>query len=176
MKRLLALAAAVPVAAILLIPASGNAQNALDSIVRAEPVQVTNTTLPRRDRFRPYTFTTTGRVIPPTRYCNPGENPGTGTANCVPILCPPGVTDIRYCLRPGRSVICTGTVTVRVQKRGTTISSRNVLVNPDCTYRSRVTFRTRLRSRTGFLSFRARFGGNAVLLPRNSSTRTARAG
>ena len=174
MKRLLALGVALPLAAVLLIPASGSAQSTLASIIRAEPQQVTIAVTPRRDRTRPYTFTTTGRVIPPGRYCSPTENPLAG--RCIPILCPPGATDVRYCLLPGRSVICTGTVTVRIQKRTTTISSRNVSLNPDCTYRSRVTFTTRLPSRRGNLSVRARFGGNAVLLPRNSATRVVRAG
>ncbi len=63
----------------------------------------------------------------------------------MPVICPPGATDIRYCVLPGRAVICSGQVNVRYQKRGTTISSRNVTVRSDCTYRSRVTFHTRLR-------------------------------
>lgn len=174
MKRLLALGVALPLAAILLIPASGSAQSTLASIIRANPRQVTLTVTPRRDRTRPYTFTSTGRVVPPSRYCNPTENPFTG--NCIPILCPPGVTDIRYCLLPGRGVICSGTVTVRYQKRTTTISARNVPLRPDCTYRSRVTFHTRLITRVGNFRVRARFGGNAVLLPRTSPTRIVRAG
>jgi hypothetical protein len=92
------------------------------------------------------------------------------------------VTDARYCLFPGRRAICSGVVAVRVQKRfagarfGTTISSRNVSVRPDCTYRSAVTFHTLLRTRRGNLSFRARFQGNVVLEPRNSRTVTVRAG
>jgi hypothetical protein len=39
-----------------------------------------------------------------------------------------------------------------------------------------VTFHTRLRTRIGTLSFRARFQGNPVLTPRNSATRLVRAG
>ena len=174
MKRLLALGVALPVAAILLLPAPGSAQSTLAQIIRANPKQVTLSVTPRRDRFRPYTFTSTGRVIPPARYCSPSQNPFV--VGCVPILCPPGVSDIRYCLLPGRSVICTGTVTVRYQKRTTTISSRVVSVRPDCTYRSRVTFTTRLITRVGNFRVQARFGGNAVLLPRRSRTRIVRAG
>jgi hypothetical protein len=175
-KRMLILAGLLSLAAVLLTASSGSAQSTIVVINRATPLQVTNTTTPRRDRLRPFTFTTTGRVIPPTQYCGAGAVPVPGATNCVPILCPPGVTDIRYCLLPGRGVICSGVVTVRVQKRGTTISSRNVGVRPDCTYRSRVTFRTLLRTRVGNLSFRARFQGNPVLLPRNSATKIARAG
>lgn len=175
MKRSLVLTLVLSLAATLLYASSGSAQTEIN-IVRGTPLQVTNTTTPRRDRLLPYTFTTRGRVVTPTRYCSPGVDPGPGAANCVPILCAAGVTDARYCLVPGRSLICAGVVTVRVQKRGTTISSRNVSVRPDCTYLSRVTFRTRLRTRIGNLSFRARFQGNVVLAPRNSATRIARAG
>ena len=176
MKRLLALSFAIPVAAILLIPSSASSQGTLEVIARATPLQVTLTVTPRRDRTLPYTFTSRGRIVPPSRYCAPGVVPGTGAANCIPILCPPGTTDIRYCLIPGRRIICSGFVTLRVQKRQVTISSRIVSVRPDCTYQSRVTFRTRLRTRIGTLSFRARFGGNPVLNPRNSITRLGRAG
>jgi hypothetical protein len=174
-KRPLVLTLVMSLAATLLFVASGSAQTTIN-IVRASPLQVTNTTTPRRDRFLPYTFTTRGRMIPPGRYCSPGVNPGPGAANCIPIFCPPGVTDLTYCFLPGRGLICTGVVTVRVQHRGTTISSRNVGLRRDCTYISRVTFRTRLRTRIGTLSFRARFQGNVVLAPRNSATRLARAG
>lgn len=174
MKRLLALGAALPVAAVLLVPASAGAQAVLPQIVRANPLQVTLSVTPRRDRTRPYRFTSTGRVRPPTRLCVPGENPFTG--RCVPILCPVGVTDPRYCLIPGPRVVCTGTVTVRYQKRTTTISSRVVALRGDCTYRSRVTFSTRLVTRVGTFRVQARFGGNALLLPRRSATRLVRAG
>jgi len=67
-------------------------------------------------------------------------------------------------------------VTVRFQKLTTTVSSRNVRVRPDCTYQSRVTFRSRLPTRRGVLKVRARFQGNPVLQPKNSSTKKARAG
>jgi len=173
-KRLLVLAVALPVAAVLLIPASGSAQSVLTSIIRANPTQVTLTVTPRRDRTRPYTFTSTGRIVPPSRRCNPGENSLTGL--CLPLLCPPGVTDARYCLRPGVGIICNGSVTVRYQKRTTTISARIVALRPDCTYRSRVTFSTRLITRVGTFRVRARFGGNAVLLPKVSVTRFVRGG
>jgi hypothetical protein len=175
-KRSLILTLALSLAAALLSLPSAGAQNNAPAIVRGTTVQVTASTTPRRDRFRPYTFTTTGRVVPPGRYCTPGQNPGPGAANCVPVICPRGVTDGRYCTFPARNVICSGTVTVRFQKRGTTISSRNVFVRPDCTYRSRVTFHTLLRTRIGNLSVRARFQGNVVLTPRNSSTKIVRAG
>jgi len=144
------------------------------TLERAQPVQVTRTTTPRRDRFRPYTFTTTGRIVPPANYCAPGQSPAG--ASCVPIVCPPGATNVAYCTVPGLGVICSGSVTVRVQKRGITISGRVVGVRPDCTYRSRVTFRSRLPTRIGRLSFRARFQGNVVLEPKSSSTGTVLAG
>lgn len=175
MKRSLALMLVLSLAATLLYVFSASAQTGA-TVVRGTPLQVTNTTTPRRDRTLPYTFTTTGRVIPPPRYCTPGQTPGRRAANCIPVLCPAGVTDPRYCVFPGRGVICSGSVTVRVQKRGTTISSPTVALRPDCTFISTVTFRTRLRTRTGILSFQARFAGNSVMLPKNSATKSARAG
>jgi len=175
-KRLLVLVAALPVAAVFFIPASASSQGTLVSIQRAAPLQVTARTTPRRDRFKPYTFTTTGRVVPPTRLCDPNAAPGSGSPNCIPLLCPPGVTDVSYCLQPGRPLICSGVVTVRYQKRTTTVSARNVVLRPDCTYRSRVTFTTNLPTRRGVLNVRARFQGNVVLLPRNSRTHQVRAG
>ena len=174
MKRLLVMMVALPLAATLLIPASSAAQSTLPSITRSDLRQVTLSVTPRRDRFRPYTFTSTGRIIPPSRFCNPGENPATG--RCVPILCPAGVLDIRYCLIPGPRVICSGNITVRYQKRTTTISARIVAVRPDCTFRSRVTFTTRLITRIGTFRVRARFGGSVLFNPRNSATRLVRAG
>jgi hypothetical protein len=173
-NRSLVLTGALSLLAVLLCATPGVAQS--PTIVRGTPVRVTSNTTPKRDHYRPYTFTTTGRIVPPVRYCAPNTNPTPGAGNCLPVVCPPGATDIRYCLLPGRAVICAGVVTVRYQKRGTTISSRNVGVRPDCTYRSRVSFRTRLRTRVGNLSVRSRFQGNAVLMPRNSSRKTVRAG
>lgn len=176
MKRSLVLALGLSPAAALLAAPSAGAQTTSPNALRALPTQVTATTTPRRDRFRPYTFTTRGRLIPPPRYCTPGQTPGSGVSNCVPAMCPPGVIDPRYCLFPAANVICSGRVTVRFQKRTTTISSRNVGVRPDCTYRSRVSFRLLIATRRGSLRVRARFQGNAVLLPRSSSTKIVRAG
>jgi hypothetical protein len=174
LKRLL-ITVTLSLATFLLFSSPGGAQS---SFVRAVPLKVTATTTPKRERFAPYTFTTRGRVVPPTGYCAPGASPRPGEKNCIPILCPPGATDPRYCLLPGPDVICSGVVTVRFQKRGTTttISSRNVFLRHDCTYRSRVTFRTRLRTRVGILNVRARFQGNAVLAPKTSATHTVRIG
>jgi len=172
-KRSLVLMLALSVTAVLFSLPSAGAQTAS---VRATPLQVTASTTPARDRFRPYTFTTRGRVVPPGRYCLPGVNPGPGMANCVPIFCPPGTTNQAYCTFPPANVICKGVVNVRFQKRTTTISSRNVFVRPDCIYSSRVTFRLLIRTRRGALRVRTRFQGNTVLAPRNSSTKTVRAG
>jgi len=73
-------------------------------------------------------------------------------------------------------VICSGKVAVRYQKNGVTISNRLATLRPDCSYRKTTTFRTRLRLRRGRFTVRARFAGNAVLLPRTSPTRRVRAG
>lgn len=174
MNRLLILTVAVLLAALALPASPAGAQ--APSIVRGAVLQVTRKTTPSRDRSRPYTFTTRGRIVPPSTYCAPGAPPALPGRNCIPILCPPGATNIAYCFVPGRSVICSGKVNVRYQKKGTTISSRTVSVRPDCTYRSRVAFHTRLITRIGLLRVRARFEGNVILLPRTSTTGSVRAG
>jgi len=172
-KRSLVLTAVLSLAAVPLFGSSASAQT--PSIARAT-VGITIKVSPTRDRTRPYTFTTTGRIIPPTRFCAPGVDPTPGAGNCIPVRCPVGTTDPVYCEFPPRAVICSGVVNVRFQSRGTTISSRNVNVRSNCTYRSRVTFRTRLALRRGRFTVRARFQGNAVLRPRTSRTRIVRAG
>lgn len=172
LKRLLA-TTALSLATVLLLPSASGAQSVF---VRGFTARVTATTTPTRERHLPYTFRTSGRIVPPSRYCAPGVPPTPGAGNCTPILCPPGATDPQYCFIPGAALICSGIVAVRFQKGSTTISSRNVLLRTDCTYRSSVTFRTRLRTRIGTLRVRARFQGNAVLGPATSTTRTVRVG
>lgn len=137
--------------------------------------QVTSSTTPKRDRFRPYTFTTTGKVVPPSHYCAPGTGT-TSSGDCIPLFCPPGVTDDSYCIKVSKSVICSGKVTVRFRKGTTTISSRQVNLSKSCTYRSRVSFRRSSPAHLGVLSVRARFEGNVVLRARNSATHKVRAG
>ena len=174
MKRILFLAS-LSLAALF---AAGSLANGQDSSPGATPraatKQVTASTTPRRDRTRPYTFTTRGRVVPPSKFCAPGAAVEGG--NCVALICPSGTTNPAYCQTPPKSAICSGKVNVRFQKRTTTVSSRNVSLRSNCTYRSRVSFRTRAASRRGALSVRARFQGNALLLPKNSSRHTVRAG
>jgi hypothetical protein len=175
-KTSISLTVALSLTAVLLFYSQGSAQSEAPTTVRGTPLQIAATTTPKRDRFRPYTFTTRGRIVPPPRHCAPGANPTPGAGYCLPILCPPGTTDIDYCRLPGRSVICTGTVTVRLEKINTTISSHNVAVRPDCTYRSTTTFRQLAPTRRGNLRVRALFRGNPVLQPKNSSTHIVRAG
>jgi len=174
-KRLLVLTLGLSLTAVLFsLPSAGPQPS--PTIVRALPIKLTATTTPKRDRTKPYTFTTTGRLIPPPRFCAPGTTPGADAANCVPVICPRGTTDPSYCLFPAPEVICSGKVTIRFKKRSTTVSTRRVSLKPDCTYRSTVTFRLRLSTRRGKLKARARFEGNVVLLPRASRTNTVRAG
>jgi hypothetical protein len=183
LKRLIMLAV-LSLAAVPLFALTANGQ----APVTASDVQiatsrgftelVTAKTTPKRDRTRPYTFTTVGKIVPPPRFCAPGTGPTApaGGGNCIPLICPAGSTNPAYCAQPPRSVICSGIVTVRFQRHSTTVSSRNVNLLPDCTYRSRVSFTTNLRSRRGVLRVRARFQGNVVLTPQVSATRTVRAG
>jgi hypothetical protein len=172
LKPSIVLTAALSLVAVLLVSASG-AQSQTDN--RAYVTKVTAKTTPARDRTSPYTFRTVGRVAAPSKPCPPGTHPTKGK-NCVPITCPPGNPDPLYCQQLAKRAVCTGKVNVRIQKRTTTISSRNVKVRSDCTYRSTVRMRTLLPTRRGLLRVRARFQGNAVLRPKASATRSVRAG
>ncbi|HEV7806844.1 MAG TPA: hypothetical protein VGO80_13555 [Solirubrobacteraceae bacterium] len=173
MSSSLVLTALLSLGAAVLLSAPAGAQSQTDT--RAFVEKVTNNTTPKRQRFRPYRFTTQGRVVAPTRKCTPGTRP-TPARNCIPKICAPGSSDPRYCQDPTGAAICSGIVNVRFQNDDTTISSRNVKVRSDCTYRSTVTFRKRLRTRVGKLRVRARFQGNAVLRPKTSLTHTVTAG
>jgi hypothetical protein len=149
---------AVPVTTVLASTGIASGQDPDSSRVGARSLSASAT--PERDRTLPYTFTTTGRLKLP-------EN--------IPPVCPPGITDERYCVKPTKAQLCKGVVTVRFQKKlGSTASSRNVLLKPDCTYSSRVTFTT--ADVVGELSVRSRFQGNQFVRPRNSNTDTVRAG
>ena len=160
-------------AGVLAITTFANGQTTL--VVRVLPVQVTANTTPARDRTRPYTFTTTGRVVPPAA-CVPGVGP-MAAANCLPPICRSGTPGgAIYCVPTPGLLACSGKVSVRFRKVTTTISVRVVDVRPDCTYRSRVSFRLRSRERRGLLRVQTRFEGNLVLLARRSSRQTVRAG
>ena len=176
MKRFL-FPAALVVAGVGVFAGQGDAQTPTPETPRASVEGITAKTTPRRDRRRPFSFVTTGKIVPPERFCAPNVSPvGTGATNCIPLLCPPGITDGAYCFAPPRGRICSGFVAIRFQKVRTTISSRNVQVRPDCTFRSRVTFRTLLRVRRGRLNVRARFQGNELLKPSINQVHRVRAG
>jgi hypothetical protein len=171
-RRPLIATAALAVIAAVVCTSLGIAQS---EVFRASTDKVTAATTPRQDRVRPYTFTTRGRIVPPPKVCAPGQTPSPAS-NCIPLICPPKATNPEYCFGFESSAICAGVVNVRFQKVHTTVSSRNVSVRSDCTYRSRVSFRLNLRTRRDMLRVRARFQGNQVLAPKNSSTHTVRAG
>ena len=175
MKRSLVLTVSLSLAAALLYASLGFAQATTAPSKRATPTSVSLKVTPRRDRTRPFTFTSTGRVNVPGRYCSVAESQDPGN-RCVPLICPPGAVDARYCVRPGLGAICSGKVNVRFQRRGSTISSRNVTLRPNCTYRSRASFNIRNALRRGSFRARARFQGNTILAPKTSPTRTVRAG
>lgn len=142
--------------------------------IRAVTQAVTSSTTPKVDRTRPYTFTTTGRIVP-APPCAPGTR---ANATCIAPICLAGTTDPKYCENVPRSLLCTGKVTIRFKKRGGifTTSSRSVGLRPDCTFRSRVTFRTTNPLRRGVLKVSTRFEGNVFLLPKNARTHLVRAG
>jgi hypothetical protein len=101
---------------------------------------VTARTTPSRDRRRPFRFTTRGIVRMPA-----------------------GVTRAQGC--------ASGDVAVVVKAARKTISTRRVALTRTCGYRSRVTFRSRKRfPKSGRLTVRVRFLGNAVLGPRRAKS------
>ncbi len=173
MKRLLVLTAAVSLVVLPLFVMPATAQS--PAFIRGAAEQITSATTPGRDRTTPYTFRTSGRVIPAAKFCTPGQSPLGPAGNCVPIQCPPGATNAAYCNIPTIAIICSGKVNIRFQKNGTTISSHNVSLQPNCTFRGRVTFTSRLRLRRGVFSVRSRFQGNLVLRPKAATTDRVRA-
>lgn len=125
-----------------------------------EPARVTITTKPKRDRRKPYVFTTRGRVVPPASFCALGPQP---------------------CVEPSVATVCTGVVNVRFTKGTDTVSSKNVRLRSDCTYLSKVSSgsgsrRIRRRFRSGLLKVQALFKGNTVMLEKLSVKRSVRAG
>lgn len=192
MKRILIVSSFVLAATFLATSSSSQAQSPIP--VQAATKQVTAKVTPRRDRFSPHRFTTTGRVVPPP-FCPPAVAPTEG-GPCVGLLiacppgtnnplycgfsqvCPPGTAGTAYCVNPPASVLCRGKVRVTFQRVAgrLTISSRRVDLRPDCTYRSQVTFRVRLRQRRGPVDVRAVFEGNALLQSRTSPRQRVRIG
>ncbi|MDO9407113.1 Calx-beta domain-containing protein [Patulibacter sp.] len=74
-----------------------------------------------------------------------------------------------------RATGCSGKVRVTFTAGRFTISSRLVKVSSSCTYRSTVSFGVARRLRgTSSLAVRARFNGNAALLPSHASTKRVR--
>jgi outer membrane protein assembly factor BamB len=68
-----------------------------------------------------------------------------------------------------------GAVSVQIKAARKTISTRRARLSRTCTYRSRVTFRSRNRfPKSGRLTVRVRFLGTAVLAPRRAKTATLR--
>ena len=115
-------------------------------ITRVKPLRVTQRLTPKRDRRAPFTFRTTGRVVPPASL---------STA----LAC----------------ASSTGIVAVQVKKGKETISNRRVALKPDCSYSSSVTFKERKRfGKRRRLKFVVRFLGNERLEPVINTPMTAR--
>ena len=104
-------------------------------ITRRVPGGIIVRVRPRRDFTAPFTFRTTGRIIPPTGM-SAQEACGTG-----------------------------GLVSVQVKRTsGLTISTRRTTLRPDCSFRSSVTFQNASRFFTARrLKFTVRFTGNERL-------------
>jgi hypothetical protein len=66
---------------------------------------------------------------------------------------------------------CRGSVTVTAKAGKRTVKRRKVALKRNCTYRTRLTFKSKPAAR---LTLAARFGGNSVLLARSARSRTVR--
>ena len=171
MKRFSTLAPAA-LGALLLISSFGVARPATSD--KAYTVRVTAKTSPGHDRSQPYTFTTRGKISPPTKWCRRGVKP-TKRRNCIAVACAPGVRDSRYCVRPSRRRICSGVVNVRLHARTRTLSSHDVRVGSKCTFRSEVSLSPRSSFR-GVLKVKVSFRGNRFLRSKAAPGHTVRAG
>ncbi len=114
------------------------------TVNRFAPRSLSAKTTPRTDRRRPFRFTTRGVL-----------------------RLPAGVTRKQACAG--------GDVAVQIKAARKTISTRRVALSRTCSYRSRVTFRSRSRfPKSGKLTVRVRFLGNAVLASRRAKSATVR--
>ena len=114
------------------------------TVNRFAPRSLSAKTTPRTDRRRPFRFTTRGVL-----------------------RLPAGVTRKQACAG--------GDVAVQIKAVRKTISTRRVALSKTCSYRSRVTFRSRSRfPKSGKLTVRVRFLGNAVLGARRAKSATLR--
>ena len=139
------------------------------SVTKVAPKSVTAKTTPKRDKKKPYKFTTKGKVVPPP-FCT-GIRPPAGTL-CVPPVCPPGATNPAYCARPPMASLCNGKVRIRFKKGRKTVSSKSATLKSNCTYSSRA----RIKRKGKKLKVSVRFGGNILLKAKSAKTRTVRAG
>lgn len=160
MKRLLVLAV-VSLTALFLVTSVAVGQSATTTSSTSSKVS------PKRDKKKPYKFKTTGSVKFPTTFCPPNA-PGR---NCIPLTCPPGVTDARYCTRPTPAQVCSGRIQVVFKKGKKTRSAKTVRLKSNCKYSSTTTIRRRGRLRVSVL-----FRGNAILARSRASRKSARAG
>gem|GEM_PF-4917329 len=129
--------------------------------------KTTSKVTPKRDKTKPYKFKTTGKVAFPGKFCNPGQT----AANCIPLKCPAGVTNAKYCTRPTIAEVCTGTVKIVFKAGSQTRSSKTVNLKPNCTYSSSTTIKKK-----GKMTVSVKFSGNAILAASSASKKKARAG
>jgi hypothetical protein len=113
-------------------------------VSRFSPPGLSARTTPSRDDRAPFRFTTSGRLRMPA-----------------------GVTRAQGC--------ATGDVAVVFKAANKTISTRRAKLTRSCGYRSSVSFRSRKRfPKSGRLTVRVRFLGNAVLGPRRAKSTSVR--
>jgi len=171
-KRLLT----VGVVAAVAVFAVSSPVSAVPLEQRGTPVAITASVTPKRDSTRPYRFMTRGAVTLPPRFCAPAETTGPvgSPGNCLPLNCPAGVTDARYCAPLTFADACFGQLQIRFARNSRAYSSQLVTLRSDCTYKARATlnsFATR-----GKVTVTAVFLGNRFLKRRAATPRTVRVG
>ena len=159
-KRLLVLAV-LSVTAVFLVTSVAVGQSGTAASSTSSKVT------PKRDKKRPYKFKTTGSVRFPREFCAPNAP----ARNCIPLRCPAGVRDARYCARPTAAQVCSGRIKVVFKKGRSTRSSKTVRLKANCKYSSTATIRKKAR-----LKVSVRFSGNTILAPSKASTKSVRAG
>ncbi|MGH2840273.1 MAG: hypothetical protein ACRDKY_05540 [Solirubrobacteraceae bacterium] len=175
MKRSLMLVVASLTVALLATPIAAGQSSGL----KAGTDKVTVKVKPKTDKKSPYKFKVSGAITFPTRFCTPNAAPGTGAANCFPIVCGPGVTNPAYCTLPDFTKLCSGKVRVLIKRGSRTWGKKNVTVKANCTYKVTVTLKKKVKKKTltyGRLKVSTRFLGNPVLKARSAKTLTVRAG
>lgn len=154
MRRIAVLLAALVALLVIAAPAL----SATDT--RTAPAGLSAKTTPGRDRTKPFTFTTIGKL----------RKPPSPVITCPPGAAPPSP----YCTPASNAQQCSGKVAVQFKAGAKTISTRRVPVTSACAYKSKVTFSIASRLHPKTLKVVVRFLGNDVFKPKAAPTTSVR--